>query len=60
MLALFAKGREGLKRTEMSFFFGGRKAKPVEPSFSAPAGKPGTPLELVRYSTETVKFEIQK
>ncbi len=43
----------------MSFIWGGRKAKPVETnSFSAPAAQPGSPLELVRYSTETGKFEI--
>ena len=44
----------------MSFFFGNsRKQKPAEATAEASFPvKPGTPLELVRYSTDTGKFEI--
>jgi hypothetical protein len=42
----------------MSFFFGGRRQKPAEVSSSSIPVKPGTPLELVRYSTDTGKFEV--
>lgn len=42
----------------MSFFFGSAKKQKAEaPAASFPV-KPGTPLELVRYSTDTGKFEI--
>ncbi|BDA47092.1 Guanylate-binding protein 1 [Coccomyxa sp. Obi] len=41
----------------MSFFWGSKKQKAVEPSTSTVA-KPGAPLELVRYSTDTGKFEV--
>ncbi len=41
----------------MSFFWGSKKQKAVEPSTSQVA-KPGAPLELVRYSTDTGKFEV--
>lgn len=45
----------------MSFFFGSRKQKPTDVGTSQSQKipvKPGTPLELVRYSTETGKFEV--
>lgn len=45
----------------MSFFFGGRKQKTADGGSSLPQSipaKPGTPLELVRYSTDTGKFEV--
>ena len=41
----------------MSFFFGSKKQKPLEP-VSSSAASPGAPLELVRYSTATGKFEV--
>ena len=47
----------------MSFFFGSAKKQKPAADAAPPAGasipaKPGTPLELVRYSTDTGKFEI--
>lgn len=41
----------------MSFFFGSKKQKAVEP-VSSSIVKPGTPLELVKYSIDTGKFEV--
>jgi hypothetical protein len=41
----------------MSFLWGSKKQKSVERA-STSVVNPGTPLELVRYSTDTGKFEV--